>query len=40
MEGFLEILEDLLLARRVSVFTRRAKRELEASSPLALSERR
>ncbi len=28
MEGFLEILEDLLLAFRVPVFTRRAQREL------------
>lgn len=30
VEGFLEILEDLLLAWRVPVFTRRAKRELAA----------
>lgn len=30
VEGFLEILEDLLLAFRVPIFTRRAKRELAA----------
>lgn len=30
VEGYLEILEDLLLAFRVPVFTRRAKRELAA----------
>jgi predicted AAA+ superfamily ATPase len=30
VEGYLEILEDLLLGFRIDVFTRRAKRELAA----------
>lgn len=36
VEGYLEVLEDLLLAFRVPVFTRRAKRELSAHPKLFL----